>query len=228
MVLSVLTRIQSHHLMRKIGIVLSILILLIIGRHLYLYHTGDIKELMVWMKGNFGWKSALLAGLVYIFLLAIPFFPGIELAWLVIMLFGKPAVVMIYLLTIVGFGLSFAAGRWFTNSWLLSGFDLQSLIIRFNERTEKITRKISELLPPVVIQHKARISCLNPRYLVLAVLINLPGNAIIGGGGGIALLCGINRSFSWKGFMLTVSLAVSPLPLLLYFGLIQIETLMVK
>lgn len=62
-------------------------------------------------------------------------------------------------------------------------------------------------------------------YVLLAVLINIPGNTIIGGGGGIACLCGINEKFSWKSFVLTVAIAVSPVPLLIYFGFLQIETL---
>jgi hypothetical protein len=60
----------------------------------------------------------------------------------------------------------------------------------------------------------------NSRYFIIAILINLPGNTIIGGGGGIALLCGM------KGFILTIAIASSPIPLLLLFGMIQIETLL--
>ena len=61
------------------------------------------------------------------------------------------------------------------------------------------------------------------RYLTIALLFNLPGNYLIGGGGGISLACGISRRFSWKWFLLTVVLAVSPVPLLAFLGVIQLQ-----
>jgi len=48
------------------------------------------------------------------------------------------------------------------------------------------------------------------RYLALAVLLNVPGNAVIGGGGGIAMLVGMTRLFSFPAYIATVVLAVSP------------------
>jgi hypothetical protein len=50
------------------------------------------------------------------------------------------------------------------------------------------------------------------------VLINLPGNMLVGGGGGIALVAGMTRLFSWPAFLLTVAVAVAPVPLLIYFA----------
>ena len=67
---------------------------------------------------------------------------------------------------------------------------------------------------------------LKHRYLALAVLFNLPGNYFLGGGGGIALVCGASRCIPRKTFLLTVVLATSPVPLLAFFGLIQLETLL--
>lgn len=211
---------------KKLLLIVTIIMLFILIRHLYLYHTGDMKVTMVWLKDSFGWKAALIAGVVYIFLLSIPFFPGVELAWLLIMLFGKEAVIMIYIFTICGLSLSFAFGRRFEKSWFTSGLDIQALEIQFNERFEKIKRKVNELLPSAFLTFKPKNSRLKPQYFILALLINLPGNTIIGGGGGIALLCGLNRSFSWKGFIATIALAISPLPILLFLGLIQIEAFM--
>ncbi len=64
------------------------------------------------------------------------------------------------------------------------------------------------------------------RYLTIAVLINMPGNYLLGGGGGISIVCGTSRRISWKGFLLTIALAVSPVPILAYLGIIQLETLL--
>ena len=61
------------------------------------------------------------------------------------------------------------------------------------------------------------------RYLALAVALNLPGNFLVGGGGGIALVAGVSRLYSVTGFMLTIAIAiaiaVAPVPLTVYlFG----------
>jgi hypothetical protein len=51
------------------------------------------------------------------------------------------------------------------------------------------------------------------------VAINLPGNIVIGGGGGIALMAGLSRLFSPSGFVVTVAIATLPIPLAwLIFG----------
>ena len=54
------------------------------------------------------------------------------------------------------------------------------------------------------------------RFLIFAVLFNLPGNVAIGGGGGVALLAGMSKVFSLPAYLLTVALAVAPVPLLVY------------
>lgn len=63
------------------------------------------------------------------------------------------------------------------------------------------------------------------RYLSLAVSFNLPGNSALGGGGGIALLCGASRQFEWHWFVLTVVLATAPVPILVVSGGIDASTL---
>ena len=57
------------------------------------------------------------------------------------------------------------------------------------------------------------ITLLQYRYLALAVLLNVPGNFVIGGGGGIALMAGISRLYSLPGILIAVAIAVAPIPL---------------
>ena len=57
---------------------------------------------------------------------------------------------------------------------------------------------------PVLVRH---------RYVALAVLFNMPGNFLLGGGGGIAMVAGVSRLYSVPGFLVTVAIAVSPVPL---------------
>jgi hypothetical protein len=51
----------------------------------------------------------------------------------------------------------------------------------------------------------------------------MPGNSILGGGGGIAIVSGASRLYRWKWYLPTVVLTTSPVPLLVYFGFIQLE-----
>jgi hypothetical protein len=62
------------------------------------------------------------------------------------------------------------------------------------------------------------------RYLALAICLNVPGNAVVGGGGGLALLCGLSRQFDGRRFALTIALAVSPLPLLILTGILSLDS----
>ena len=50
--------------------------------------------------------------------------------------------------------------------------------------------------------------------LVLAVLFNLPGNALIGGGGGIAMMAGMSRLYSFPAYLLLIAVAILPGPIL--------------
>ena len=53
---------------------------------------------------------------------------------------------------------------------------------------------------------------------MIALLLNLPGNALIGGGGGIGLIAGMSRVYSFPRYFLLVGLAITPLPLLFLAG----------
>ena len=58
------------------------------------------------------------------------------------------------------------------------------------------------------------------RYLFLAAVINLPGNAVSGGGGGILSIAGLSRLFTTSAVALTLALAIVPVPLAVWaFGI---------
>ncbi len=65
----------------------------------------------------------------------------------------------------------------------------------------------------------------HPCFLI-GILLNLPGNFIIGGGGGVAMLSGLNQQITSRYFVFTTALAVLPLPLLSFLGLLQLEALL--
>ena len=58
---------------------------------------------------------------------------------------------------------------------------------------------------------------LDHRYLTIAALLNLPGNALIGGGGGIGLIAGMSKIIPFYCYVLVTAVAVAPVPLFMFF-----------
>ncbi len=152
---------------------------------------------------------------LYFLLIAIPFVPGVEIGLGLIAMFGAPIVFLVYVTTIAGLSLSFAIGYFISRTVLIDL--LESLgavraaglirdISKMNryERLEFLAEKAPNRIVPFLLRY---------RYLALALAINLPGSFLIGGGGGISLMAGTSRLFSFPGFVLTIALAVSPIPL---------------
>lgn len=89
----------------------------------------------------------------------------------------------------------------------------------------KVSRLVAKLAPLTMEQRLALLLSNAPakivpvliryRYIAVAVALNIPGNAVIGGGGGISLMAGMSRLFSFPGFLMTLAIAVSPVPILI-------------
>lgn len=149
--------------------------------------------------------------------MAIPFVPGAEIGLGVMMILGPKIVPLVYLCTLISLFLSFIVGRLIPDKSLirflhnlhlrkaslllaeLEGLDSKQ---RFNLLIQRSPKKIV----PFLLKH---------RYLALLIVINAPGNIVFGGGGGIAMSAGMSRIFSIPLFLLTITIAVSPLPLMM-------------
>ena len=161
----------------------------------------------------FGALAAIL--LIYALLIAIPFVPGVEIGVSLIIIQGSGVVPLVYLATVLGLLIAFVAGKYLPYSWLHRVFlDLRltracDLLMRLRpmSRTERLVhlrRSLPRWVAPVMIEY---------RYVALALLVNLPGNSLIGGGGGISLIAGLTRVYSLGGMIVTVMIAVAPIPL---------------
>ena len=157
----------------------------------------------------------------YTVLIAIPFVPGIEIGLSLLMLFGAKVAPLMYACTLIGLGLAYFAG------YALPSAALQKLLgelglrraSAFLGRIEAMTT--AERLDFLVSHSPRRLvpHLLRYRYLAVALALNLPGNAMIGGGGGIAFLAGASRLFSPPAFLATLAVAIAPVPLaVLIFG----------
>ncbi|SPH23670.1 hypothetical protein DEA8626_02736 [Defluviimonas aquaemixtae] len=158
---------------------------------------------------------------VYAIALAIPFVPGVEIGLGLMAAMGVEIVPLVYLCTVAGLNIAFLIGLTIPITTLIRfSRDLhltqcETLLRRFDavpdaEKLQVLLSTSPNRLPRTLLQN---------RYIVLAVLINLPGNFVIGGGGGIAIIAGASRLFYLPWFVLTVAIAVAPVPLaVLLFG----------
>jgi len=160
-------------------------------------------------------KTLMVSSIIFGLLVAIPFVPGVELGITLIAMFGPPVVFLVYLSTLIGLSISFIIGRLISLRSLVTLFENLKLKrssqllnkvepLKMEDRLEFLISQAPSRLVPFLIRH---------RYIALAILVNLPGNILIGGGGGISLIAGASRLFSLPGFLITIALAVSPVPL---------------
>jgi len=158
----------------------------------------------------------------YIILISIPFVPGIEIALSLMLIHGPEVIIWVYVTTVLGLFLAFLAGQYLSYDYLHSVFrdmrmkracDLLDTIqpLSRDERISFLNSKIPNPLRPFLIEG---------RYAIIGVLLNVPGNALIGGGGGIMLIAGLSRVFSTYWMFVTLLFAVSPIPIaILVFGI---------
>lgn len=166
-------------------------------------------------------RIIVISAAAYVLLMAIPFVPGVEIGLTLLMVLGPRVAALVYVCTLGALSLSFAIGRLIPERMLVAFFrDL---------RLEKISRFLAQL-EDLDAQRRLRLMLdraptrfvpflLRYRYLALMLAINLPGNIVIGGGGGIAMVAGLSRLFSPAMFFLASAIAIAPVPLAwLLFG----------
>ena len=155
------------------------------------------------------------AVILYGVLMAIPFMPAIEVSLALLAAFGPEVAMMIYAATVAALMFSFLVGRMIPVRLMISilgGLGLhraQNFVkhlapLGADERLNVLIASAPKWIVPSLLKH---------RYIAIAIALNLPGNAIIGGGGGIALSAGISNLFSLPRYFAVVLLATLPVPL---------------
>lgn len=160
-------------------------------------------------------RAVMLGTAAYVGLLALPFVPGAEIGIAMLAAFGAAIAPLVYAATVLAMLISYTLGRLvplLVLARLLSGLRLRraaALVARAAPLTREA--RLSMLLegaPPRIVALAVR-----HRYLALALAVNLPGNAIIGGGGGIMMMAGLSGLFAPLPTLLAVCIAVAPVPL---------------
>jgi hypothetical protein len=152
---------------------------------------------------------------VYVLLMMLPFVPGAEIGLGLLVMFGSKIAPLVYGGTVLALMLAFLLGRLVPQRTIIEIFETFRLrragdLLRrleplgSQQRLELLLQGASTRVVPFLLRH---------RFLALAVMLNIPGNTLIGGGGGICLAAGFSRLFSLPAYALTVVIAVSPVPL---------------
>lgn len=197
--------------------------LLVVGHSVSHESFHELRASLASMPDQIGLIGVIVIASVYALALALPFVPAVELGLLIIALFGLEGAAVAYGATVAGLGMAFAAGCLVPEAVIRAALTrvgmtvapdqldtrMRSVVMR-----ERPTTRWVERLGRVILQH---------RYLTLAVCLNFPGNSVLGGGGGLAVLSGMSRRFDWRGFVVTVALATAPLPLLVLTGVIDVQ-----
>ena len=184
----------------------------------FVHWLGIVLEGEVRPAGGFTVQRFVIVSiLAYTLLIAIPFVPSVEIGLGLILLLGAELAPLVYLFTIVGLSLSFLIGRLIPEAGLQKFLEDLSLT-RANRLVDTMkTLSTEERLALLVSRAPARFvpSLVRHRYVAVAAAFNIPGNTVIGGGGGIALVAGMSRLFGFWPFLLTLVIAVAPVPLLI-------------
>ena len=165
-------------------------------------------------------RAIMLGTAAYVLLMAVPFVPGAEIGFAMLTAMGGALAPLIYLATAASLMIAYLVGRLLPPTVLInglagvglrraSGFVQDAAAMTEQELQSQLTSVSVPKVLQVLLRH---------RYMALAVAVNMPGNMVLGGGGGIAMMAGLSRLFDPLPFLLTVLIAVLPVPLLFYFA----------
>ncbi len=155
---------------------------------------------------------------LYAVMLLLPFVPAVELGMTLMMVLGTPVVPLVWGATVLALTVGFLIGRLVPERAVRNLFRTLRLA-----RAERLMTELEPLGTEARLIYLTRNAhsrllpfLLRSRYLALAVSVNTPGNMLIGGGGGIALIAGFSRLFRLPAYILTIALATTPAPILMY------------
>lgn len=165
----------------------------------------------------------LMAVLAFVIASCIPFVPGAEIGFALLLLFGGKVALLVYASMVGALLLAYAIGVLVPVERIASLFRWLGF-----QKAHQFVSCLADTPPParadLLISRSPKSYAkflLRHRYVLLVALFNLPGNSVLGGGGGIAFTAGVSGLFRFPGFVSAVLVAVAPVPLFFAFqGLI--------
>lgn len=155
---------------------------------------------------------------VYVMASALPFVPGAEIGFAMIMVMGSKVVFLVYICMVFAMALAYCAGRFIPIALLARALGYLGLASARKFILEIADMTSAERLRFIVARSPNRFIpfLLKYRYLAFALALNIPGNSLVGGGGGLSMVAGISGLFSLWAFIVTVLVAIAPIPLAIY------------
>lgn len=163
-------------------------------------------------------RLIMMAALLFVFTSALPFVPGAEIGLGLLLLFGAPLALLVYGCMVLALMVAFLIGRMVPCTLLAAFFGYlrfqraADLVCQLDkktpaERLDMLLERAPRRFIPMLLKH---------RYLALMLALNVPGNTVIGGGGGIAMVAGMSGLFSLGWFALAIAVAIAPIPLFFF------------
>jgi len=174
-------------------------------------------DLQVLQADGLQWHLLIAILTVYVLLLACPFVPGAEIGFVLLMMFGADVAPAVYGATVAALCLSYWVGRLVPQSVAVAVFKqfnpgrTADAIDLHAPHGRDETARAHVGFRTAATRILARLT--THRWLAVAILINTPGNSVLGGGGGIALTVGTGRLMPFHHFLFSIALAVAPVPL---------------
>jgi hypothetical protein len=155
---------------------------------------------------------------IYTGLMMLPFVPGAEIGLGLIAALGPKIAPLVYGCTVVALCLAFLIGRLIPKDSVIRGFELLNLRRAASLLRNMVDLDIEARREFLLGNSTSRLLrlALRYRFIGLMVLLNIPGNSVVGGGGGISMIAGYSRLFSFPSFLAAIAIAVAPIPLFLF------------
>lgn len=200
----------------------ALLVALVIAATWASHMIRDALSLEIMPRNEQNVHNAVMFGAAaYVVLLAIPFVPGAEIGIALLSSFGASIAPLVYGATVLAMMLAFCVGL------LLPHHALARVLmtLRLHRASELVSRicalpreerldVLLETAPPQIVK-----LALERRYVALALAVNIPGNVVIGGGGGIMMMSGLSGLFAPLPTLIAIMVGVSPVPLaVMLFG----------
>lgn len=164
-------------------------------------------------------KAIMIGAIAYVGLLAMPFVPGAEIGIALLAGFGAAIAPLIYVCTVAAMMLAFTIGTFLP----IGALERLFRVLRLTRAADLVARvaplsKDDRLAMLLEGQSKRTVSvAVRYRYVAMALAVNMPGNSLIGGGGGIMIIAGLSGIFAPLATLLTIIIAASPVPLAVIF-----------
>lgn len=199
--------------LRYFALLLAIVVLNLLGGWL----VAQIDFTLTPSNSDVVYSLLLATAAVYILVIALPFVPGIEIGLALLFVLGPAGVPLVYLCNLLALALAFLVGRLIPLhliarlfGWLrmerARGLIEEMAACPPHARLLRVLEEVSAGWARRLLQH---------RHLAAAVVLNLPGNAMIGGAGGIAMIAGMSHLFRFPLFVLTMAIASTPVPIII-------------